>query len=124
VQVQVQAAQGAVYVQTRGRESALALCTLRIRLAATWSRIELFGCAASRGRNMGTIRNKWTGRESRALREAMRLSQRDFANDLGISAKSVGNWESGGAGFVQSLESQAILDTKLRQVSDEVRARF
>ncbi len=111
-------------MQTRGRESALALCTLCIRLAATWSRIELFGCAASRGRNMGTIRNKWTGRESRALREAMRLSQRDFANDLGISAKSVGNWESGGAGFVQSLESQAILDTKLRQVSDEVRARF
>jgi hypothetical protein len=52
------------------------------------------------------------------------LSQRDFANDLGISAKSVSNWESGGAEFVQRPESQAILDTKLRLVSDEVRARF
>jgi transcriptional regulator with XRE-family HTH domain/tetratricopeptide (TPR) repeat protein len=73
---------------------------------------------------MATIRKKWTGRESHALREAMRLSQRDFANELGISAKSISNWESGGAEFVQRPESQAILDTKLRQVSDEVRARF
>jgi transcriptional regulator with XRE-family HTH domain len=71
-----------------------------------------------------TTIQKWTGRESRALRKAMRLSQRDFANDLGISAKSVSNWESGGAKFVQRPESQAILDTKLRLVSDEVRARF
>lgn len=73
---------------------------------------------------MATIRKKWTGRESHALREAMRLSQRDFANELGISAKSISNWESGGAEFVPRPESQAILDTKLRQVSDEVRARF
>jgi transcriptional regulator with XRE-family HTH domain len=72
---------------------------------------------------VATIR-KWTGRESHALREAMRLSQRDFANNLGISAKSVSNWEAGGAEFVQRPESQAILDTKLRQVSDEVRIRF
>jgi tetratricopeptide (TPR) repeat protein len=73
---------------------------------------------------MATIRKKWTGRESHALREAMRLSQRDFANELGISAKSISNWESGGAEFVPRHESQAILDTMLRQVSDEVRARF
>jgi DNA-binding transcriptional regulator YiaG len=66
---------------------------------------------------MATIRKKWTGRESHALREAMRLSQRDFANELDISAKSISNWESGGAEFVQRPESQAILDTKLRQVS-------
>ena len=73
---------------------------------------------------MAAIRKKWTGRESRALREAMRLSQRDFANGLGISAKSISNWESGGADFVPRPESQAILDTKLRLVSAEVRARF
>ena len=72
---------------------------------------------------MATIR-KWTGRESRALREAMRLSQRDFANDLGVSSRSVSKWEAGGVDFVQREESQAILDTKLRQVSDEVRTRF
>ena len=67
---------------------------------------------------------KWTGHESRVLRQAMRLSQRDFANDLGISAKSVSNWEAGGAKFVQRPESQAILDTKLQQVPNEVRTRF
>ena len=67
---------------------------------------------------------KWTGRESRALREAMRVSQRDFAGQLGVSAKSIANWESGGAEFVPRPDSQAILDTKFRQVSDEVRARF
>jgi tetratricopeptide (TPR) repeat protein len=54
----------------------------------------------------------------------MRLSQRDFASQLGISGRSVAKWESLGAKFVQRPESQEILDTKLRQVSDEVRARF
>ena len=54
----------------------------------------------------------------------MRLSQRDFANQLGISAESISKWESGGANFVQRPESQSILDTKLRMVSDEERARF
>jgi transcriptional regulator with XRE-family HTH domain len=70
-----------------------------------------------------TIR-KWTGRESRALREAMRLSVRDFAGELGVTDRAVSKWEAGGADFVPRLDSQAILDTKLRQVSDEVRARF
>ena len=86
----------------------------------------MFGCVVfqgNSGRDVTTIR-KWTGRESRALREAMRLSQRDFASQLGISGRSVSKWESLGAKFVQRPESQEILDTKLRQVSDEVRARF
>lgn len=72
---------------------------------------------------MTTIR-KWTGRESHALREAMRLSQRDFGNDLGISGRSISKWEAADVEFVPRPESQAILDTKLRQVSDEVRERF
>ena len=113
---------GRVYVQTRGRESALALCVSVWLLRGVG--LKLFGRSVSRGRGMATIRKKWTGRESHALREAMRLSQRDFANELGISAKSISNWESGGAEFVPRPESQAILDTKLRQVSDEVHARF
>jgi len=67
---------------------------------------------------------KWTGRESLALREAMRVSQRDFADQLGITGRSVAKWEAGGISLVPRPDSQAILDTKLRQVSDEVRARF
>ena len=67
---------------------------------------------------------KWTGRESHALREAMRLSQRDFADQLGVTGRTIWKWEAGGAEIVPRPDSQAILDTKLRQVSDEVRVRF
>jgi transcriptional regulator with XRE-family HTH domain/tetratricopeptide (TPR) repeat protein len=67
---------------------------------------------------------KWTGRESRALREAMRVSQRDFADQLGVTSRAVAKWEAGGTEIVPRLDSQAILDTKLRQVSGEDRSRF
>jgi transcriptional regulator with XRE-family HTH domain/tetratricopeptide (TPR) repeat protein len=69
-----------------------------------------------------TIR-KWTGRESHALREAMRLSQRQFADRLGVTGRAVSKWESGHVKNLRS-DSQDILDTMLRQVSAEVRARF
>lgn len=72
---------------------------------------------------MTTIR-KWTGRESRALREAMRLSTREFAGQLGMSDRQVSKWEARDSGISPRPDSQAILDTKLRQASDEVRARF
>ena len=71
---------------------------------------------------MATIR-KWTGRESRALREAMRLSQREFASKLGVTGRAVSKWEAGRVKTLRS-DSQEILDTKQRMVSDEVRARF
>ena len=102
---------------------------LRFRLTVsgrllTWRKIALGWVRGfPRGRDMAMVR-KWTGRESRALREAMRVSQRDFADQLGVSGKAIANWESGGVKFVPRHDSQAILDTKLRQVSDEVRNRF
>jgi transcriptional regulator with XRE-family HTH domain/tetratricopeptide (TPR) repeat protein len=54
----------------------------------------------------------------------MRVSQRDFADQLGVTARTVSKWEAGGAEIVPRPDSQAILDTKLRQVTDEVRSRF
>lgn len=98
---------------------------MRVRFIAVWSRIAIGRIRSfQKGtRDVATIR-KWTGRESRALREAMRLSIRDFADQLGVTARSISKWEAGGPHFVQRPESQEILDTKLRQVSDEVRARF
>ena len=100
-------------------------CTMRVRFIAVWSRIAIGRIRSfQKGtRDVATIR-KWTGRESRALREAMRLSIRDFADQLGVTARSISKWEAGGPHFVQRPESQEILDTKLRQVSDEVRARL
>ena len=39
---------------------------------------------------------RWTGREARALREAQRLSVRDFAARLGVGDASVSKWEGRG----------------------------
>jgi transcriptional regulator with XRE-family HTH domain len=67
---------------------------------------------------------RWTGRESRLLRQAMRLSLRDFAAHLGVSDRAVSKWEAGAAGYVPRPDSQAILDTALAQAPDEMRVRF
>lgn len=66
----------------------------------------------------------WTGAETKALRQAMRLSVRNFAAHLGVDARAVTKWESRGATITLLLETQAIMDTALSQVSDEVQARF
>lgn len=75
-----------------------------------------------RGRDVTTIR-KWTGHEVHALRKAMRVSQRTFGEELGVSGRAVGKWETGQT--APNPDSQAILDTQLRErVSGEVRTRF
>jgi transcriptional regulator with XRE-family HTH domain len=71
-----------------------------------------------------TAVQKWTGREARALREAMRMSVRDFASRLGISARAVSKWEAGGERMVPRPDSQSILDTVLENASPNVRTRF
>jgi DNA-binding transcriptional regulator YiaG len=94
------------------------------------------GLAAQRWRTLGAIVSpvhkdagvtaiqKWSGREARALREAMRMSVRDFAARLGISARAVSKWEAGGETMVPRPDSQSMLDTVLENVSPSVRDRF
>ncbi|MEU7331221.1 helix-turn-helix domain-containing protein [Streptomyces parvus] len=67
---------------------------------------------------------RWSGREARLLREALRMSLRDFAAYLGVSDRTVSNWEGGGAGYQPRAESQAVLDTALDRASNEAQARF
>lgn len=68
---------------------------------------------------------KWTGREARALREAARMSVREFARRLGVSDRAVSKWEAGGEDVVPRPDSQGMLDTMLRErISDDDRARF
>lgn len=68
---------------------------------------------------------KWTGRETRALREAMRMSIRDFAEFLGVSDRAVSKWEAGGADYVPRPGTQEILDGCLaRKASEDERQRF
>ena len=72
---------------------------------------------------MGTVQ-QWTGREAKALRQAMRKSLRGFARYLGVSDRTVSKWESGGEHIVPLQDSQALLDTAYVQADADVRARF
>lgn len=66
----------------------------------------------------------WSGREARLLRHALRLSVRAFAGYLGVAARTVAKWESGGAATVPRPDTQAILDTALSRADPEARRRF
>jgi transcriptional regulator with XRE-family HTH domain len=71
-----------------------------------------------------TTIQKWTGRESRALREAERMSIREFAAHLGVSDRAVSKWEAGGENITPRPDSQAMLDTELKKAPEDARARF
>ncbi|MET8993418.1 helix-turn-helix domain-containing protein [Nonomuraea wenchangensis] len=45
---------------------------------------------------MAVTAKLWSGREIRALREAKRMSIRQFAAHLGVSERLVSKWEAGG----------------------------
>lgn len=70
-----------------------------------------------------TIR-MWTGREARQLREALRLSQREFAATLGIAPRTVAQWDRIGAGITPRPEFQRMLDVALQRASDDAVRRF
>lgn len=71
-----------------------------------------------------TTVQKWTGRESRALRHALRMSIRDFAEHLGVSERTVSKWEAGREAVQPRPELQAALDTALGRADGEVHRRF
>lgn len=66
----------------------------------------------------------WSGREARLLRHALRLSVRGFAAYLGVAARTVAKWESGGTSTVPRPDTQAILDTALARAEPDARRRF
>lgn len=67
---------------------------------------------------------RWTGVESKALREAMLLSVDKFAARTGISARAVGNWELQGASARLRPSSRELLERALAEAPPEVIARF
>ncbi|WP_233600235.1 orotidine 5'-phosphate decarboxylase / HUMPS family protein [Micromonospora sp. M71_S20] len=72
---------------------------------------------------METVR-RWTGREAKALRLALRMSVRGFAEHLGLTPTAVSNWEKRGATSRMRYETQQMLDVDLARASTEVRQRF
>lgn len=79
---------------------------------------------ASQGEPMSRTIQRWTGRESRALRHALRLSVRTFAQHLGVSDRAVSKWEADDGARAPGPESQAILDTAYGRAEAGVQERF
>jgi transcriptional regulator with XRE-family HTH domain len=67
---------------------------------------------------------QWSGREVRALREARRMSVREFATHLGVSDRMVSKWEASGEAIRPRPMNQAALDTSLAMATPETRTRF
>ncbi|MBI3685822.1 MAG: hypothetical protein HY241_00535 [Actinobacteria bacterium] len=67
---------------------------------------------------------KWSGREARALRQARRMSVRQFAAHLGFNDAAVSNWERRGEDARLRYQTQQILDTDLARAPQDVRDRF
>ncbi|MGY1941653.1 helix-turn-helix domain-containing protein [Nocardia gipuzkoensis] len=70
------------------------------------------------------IIDRWTGLESKALREAMLLSIEKFAATTGIAARTVANWEHQGDSARLRPSSQQLLQTALAHAAPEVIARY
>lgn len=66
----------------------------------------------------------WTGRETRALRRALRMTIVGFAEHLGVSTRTVSKWESRGADIEPLPEMQAALDTALSRADPQTAQRF
>src|SRR5204863_85406 len=58
------------------------------------------------------------------IRAALRLSVRDFAEQLGIGVRTVTKWHARGPQVSLRPATQAMLDTALESASDAAKARF
>ena len=72
---------------------------------------------------MATV-HRWTGLEAAALRAALRMSVRGFAEHLGVAPRTVAKWEKYRAGTEPYPDNQAILDTALARAGAAVHMRF
>ncbi len=78
---------------------------------------------SGRERRVATVHH-WTGLEAKALRLALRLSVRAFAQQLGLAVATVSKWESKLAATEPRPDTQAILDTALGRADAAVHLRF
>ena len=71
-----------------------------------------------------TAVGSWTGREARALRQALRLSVRAFAEHLDVAPRTVSKWEKLGQVTRPYPDQQALLDTALDRAATAAQERF
>jgi DNA-binding transcriptional regulator YiaG len=79
---------------------------------------------SANGCGCGLVVGRWTGRESRALREALRMSVRVFAEHLGVQTSTVSGWEHPRRPVPPSLATQAVLDQALKSADPDAKTRF
>ncbi|MET9835334.1 WbqC family protein [Streptomyces lavendulocolor] len=72
---------------------------------------------------MATVHH-WTGLEAKALRLALRLSVRAFAEHLGVGVRTVSKWEKLKEKTEPRPDTQAILDTALARADAAAHLRF
>lgn len=70
-----------------------------------------------------TVIDEWTGRHAHALRTALRLTNEAFAEQLGISPRTLTKWRDRPE-LVPSPFLQEALDTYLKQAAPDARERF
>ncbi|MER7416477.1 helix-turn-helix transcriptional regulator [Micromonospora peucetia] len=81
--------------------------------------------AAPGGCSCGTVViGRWTGRETRALREALRMTVNDFAQHLGVAPVTVSGWEHRHPPAPPEMARQAALDEALALADIDTKARF
>jgi transcriptional regulator with XRE-family HTH domain len=66
----------------------------------------------------------WSGRETRALRTALRKTIEAFAEHLGVAVRTVAKWEAQGPKIVPTAEIQEALDTALERATPAQQSRF
>ena len=67
---------------------------------------------------------QWTGHEAAALRAALRLTDRGFADHLGVAVRTVTKWETLREAIKPRPDYQAVLDTALARADRDAQARF
>lgn len=67
---------------------------------------------------------RWTGRETKALREALRMTTAEMGHKLGVSDRIVARWESTYETTTIRPVNQAALDTLLAMSDSDVHGRF
>ncbi|MFJ3954679.1 helix-turn-helix domain-containing protein [Streptomyces libani] len=77
-----------------------------------------------RERRVATTVHHWSGLEAHALRLALRLSVRAFAEHLGVAVRTVSKWDKLATATEPRPDTQAILDTALARADAAVHLRF
>ncbi|MGW3427511.1 hypothetical protein ACWDHW_06080 [Streptomyces melanosporofaciens] len=67
--------------------------------------------------------DQWTGRTTRLLQEALRMTHEEFAAHLGVAVRTVAEW-SVNPHIKPRREMQRLLDTAYERADDRARSRF